>query len=286
MKRNLNGTQRILILGASGFLGNALYRELLSYFDVYGTYYSSGARYDENQVFFQYSLEDDNLEDLLMKITPTAVISSLEGDYSRQLKAHRQLCTYAQDTGCQAVFLSSVSVFDGIHDFPSHEYDRPLAESNFGKHKIRIERLLLEQIPDQTTIIRLPFVLGVNSVLITQLRQAIKHHAAFEVFPNQVVKATTVDKIVQQVHYLIRNRKTGIFHSGSQDVIHHEDLFREIASKLGDKMPIFKSVFTRNEDSYLAALPRENPWPETYSISIAETIEESTLNEEIITLKN
>ncbi|HPE83401.1 MAG TPA: dTDP-4-dehydrorhamnose reductase, partial [Aequorivita sp.] len=29
---------RILILGGSGFLGNALYKELLSYFDVHCTY--------------------------------------------------------------------------------------------------------------------------------------------------------------------------------------------------------------------------------------------------------
>ena len=55
MKRK-TGAQRILILGASGFLGNAIYKELLSYFDVSGTYYSSGDQFDDNQVFHQYSL--------------------------------------------------------------------------------------------------------------------------------------------------------------------------------------------------------------------------------------
>lgn len=275
-----------MILGASGFLGNALYKELLSYFDVYGTYYSNGDRYDDNQVFYQYSVEDHTLTELLKELQPTTVISSLEGDYRKQYDAHKQLCEHALLSGCHVLYLSSVKVFDGKHEFPSQEYDRPLSETSYGKHKIRIERLLLEQIPDQTTIARLPFVLGVNSQLITQLRQAIKHRAAFEVYPNLVINATTVDKVAQQIHYLVSKRKTGIFHLASEDVIHHSDLFTEIATKLDDKLPIFKSVFSRNEDSYLAILPKENQLPDTYRITLAQVIEESTLNEEIITLRN
>ena len=120
---------------------------------------------------------------------------------------------------------------------------------------LAMEKLLKERIPDQYTILRLPYVLGVNSLWITQLRQAIKNAAAFEVFPNRIVNATTLGKFTQQVHYVVNQGSTGVFHLGSHDVIHHEDLFREIASKLGGKMPIFKSVFTRNEEGYLAALP-------------------------------
>ncbi len=53
---------KILILGASGFIGNALYKELLSYFDVYGTYASQEGLYGDNQVFYKYRVEDDALD--------------------------------------------------------------------------------------------------------------------------------------------------------------------------------------------------------------------------------
>jgi len=33
--------KRILILGGSGFIGNALYRELSPYYNTYATYYAS-----------------------------------------------------------------------------------------------------------------------------------------------------------------------------------------------------------------------------------------------------
>ena len=38
MRKKESNKNTILILGASGFIGNVLYKELLSYFDVYGTY--------------------------------------------------------------------------------------------------------------------------------------------------------------------------------------------------------------------------------------------------------
>jgi len=68
-------------------------------------------------------------------------------------------------------------------------------------------------------------------------------------------------------------------------MVHHEDLFREITSKIGDKMPIFKSVFSSNEDVYNALLPKYNKLPATHQITVSEVIEECSLNEEIISIK-
>lgn len=278
---------KILILGASGFIGRSLYTELQSYFDVYGTYCNNKEDFEENQVYFKYCVEDDTLSDILHAIGPSVIISSLRGDFSKQLEAHKTLCEYAKDHhNCRLLFLSSVNVFDGKFQLPSYENDKPLAESDYGKFKIAVERLLLESIPAQSVILRLPMVLGIHSPRIVQLRQAIKNHATFEVFPNLTVSLTTADKIAQQIHYIINKQLDGIFHLASNDMVHHEDLFREITSKIGDKKPIFKNVYRRNEDSYLAILPKKNKLPEQYRISVADVIDDCTLNEEIITLKN
>jgi dTDP-4-dehydrorhamnose reductase len=128
-------------------------------------------------------------------------------------------------------------------------------------------------------------VLGINSPEVLHLRQCIRHHAAFEVYPNLVITATTVNKVCQQVHYIINQSLRGIFHLASNDMVHHEDLFREISAKMGDNMPIFKSVFNSNEDQYNALLPKHNKLPKTHQINISEVIEECSLNEEIMSIK-
>jgi dTDP-4-dehydrorhamnose reductase len=278
---------KILILGASGFIGHSLYKELQSYFDVYGTYCSNETEYVENQVYYKYCVEENNLLKILQKVKPTIIISALRGDFELQLSAHKELCDYVQKNHyCKLLYLSSVNVFDGKFELPSYENDKPFSESDYGKFKISVERLLLETIPAQTVIVRLPMVLGIQSPRIKQLLQAIKNHATFDVYPNLTISITTVDKIAQQVHYIISKQLDGIFHLASNDMVHHEDLFREITSKLGDNMPIFKNVYRRNDDSYLAILPKKNQLPEQYRISVAEVIDDCTLNEEIVTLKN
>jgi len=45
---------RILILGASGFLGGAIYKELCSYFRTFGTYNVTNTALEKNQHFFQF----------------------------------------------------------------------------------------------------------------------------------------------------------------------------------------------------------------------------------------
>ncbi|MDN3723608.1 sugar nucleotide-binding protein [Aequorivita sp. SDUM287046] len=277
---------RILILGGSGFIGNALYREFHSYFEVQATYCHQHGAFSENQVFHNYCVEEDSLFLLLNKIRPTTIISVLNGDFKCQLEAHQQLVNYVLiNPKCSVLYVSSAAVFDAKHRHPSFENDVPVSETKLGKYKIAAENLLLGNIPSQTSILRLPLVLGINSPEIVHLRQCMRHHATFEVFPNLVISATTINKVCQQVHYIINKALRGIFHLASNDMIHHDELFKEIASKMGDKMPIFKNVFNSNEDRYNAILPKINKLPNPHQITVQQVIEECSLNEEIISIK-
>ena len=278
---------KILILGASGFIGRSIYLELQSYFDVFGTYCTNDKDYINNQVYFKYCLEEGKLDTILQTVQPDIIISSLKGDYKFQFEAHRQLCDYISGhRGARIIYISSKKVFDGKYTLPSYENDEPLAESDYGLFKVSIEKMLSKHIPAQTIILRLPMVLGFHSPRILQLRQAIKYKATFEIYPNLTISATTVDKVAQQIHYIISKKLDGIFHLASDDMVHHDDLFRDITSKIGDKKPIFKNVFRRSKNEYLAILPKKNKLPKQYRISVAKVIEDSTLSEEITTFKN
>lgn len=274
--------KRILILGGSGFIGNALYKELHSYYDVHATYCHQIGNFSENHVFHKFCIEEDFMFLLLKKVRPTVIISALKGDYRAQFEVHQDIRDYVRlNKNCQVLFLSSAAVFDAKPMLPSYENDFPQSQTELGKFKISIEKMMLESIPEQISILRLPMVLGINSPAIFHLRQCIRHKATFDLYPNLVVTATTISKICQQVHYIINKSMRGIFHLASNDMIHHEELFKEITTKISDKMPIFKNVFSSNEDRYNALLPKYNRLLKTYQITIAEVIEESCLNEAI-----
>lgn len=276
---------RILILGASGFIGQALYKELRPYFDVYGTYFKQEGAYRENQVYFPFEVEQNGLEELLDSLRPQIVISCIKGPDAATHKLHEHLVDHALDHGTRVIYLSSQKVYDAQGAYPAYEYDPPQSISKEGKKHIAIERILAGLPAAQRLVLRLPLVLGVNAPLIFQMKQAAKHQASFEVYPNAIVSATTVDKLAQQVHYLINKQKSGIYHLSSTDVMHHEDLFREICQKVCNRPPIFKSVYDSNEDRYQAILPKHQMLPRNYRITIPEVIAASTLNEDIETIK-
>jgi dTDP-4-dehydrorhamnose reductase len=277
---------RILILGASGFIGSAIYRELSPYFDVQGTFQSNSITLIENQVMHQFNLETDSIKALLESIQPNYIISSLRGDFKSQFDTHQDIISYLKSVDhSKLYFLSTVNVFDGKRRFPAYEDDHLLPESRYGKYKASVERSIREISPSKYAILRLPMVLGVNSPRVNHLKYCSDHKESFEVFPNMIITITTVNKIAQQIHYIINKNLTGVFHLASSDMIHHDELFNEISNKLNLQNIVFKNVYNSNEDRYLAILPKKNKLPKNYRINVSEVINDITLKEEIETFK-
>ncbi|MCF6307786.1 MAG: sugar nucleotide-binding protein [Flavobacteriaceae bacterium] len=277
---------KILILGASGFIGNTIYKDLLPYFDVYGTYATPTPELENNHIMFSFNAEKDTISNILNQVQPNIIISSLRGSFEAQYKVHQEINDYVLAAiNCKIIYLSTVNVFDANGEFPSYENDDLLAESDYGKLKISVEKIIRNLPKSKYAIIRLPMVLGVNSPRIIQLKEASKNHTEFEVYPNLIISVITADKIAQQLHYIINKNLEGIFHLASNDVMHHFDIIEEISNKLGLKNVIYKQIFTSNKDRYLAILPKYNKLPKNYQITISEVIEDCTLKEEIDSLK-
>jgi hypothetical protein len=91
------------------------------------------------------------------------------------------------------------------------------------------------------------------------------------------MNVTTDSKLTQQIHYIINQNKFGIFHLGSTDLVHHDDYFKDIVTKITTQDDVlYKLVYTTNEDRYLAVLPKFNKLPEHLEITSLEVLEDLT----------
>jgi dTDP-4-dehydrorhamnose reductase len=215
---------------------------------------------------------------VLEKVKPSIIISAIRGEFDQQVIMHQHLIEYAKLTGAKIIFLSSANVFDGYSKYPSYEYDKTLSESIYGRLKIRIENMLMRLPRRQWAILRLPMVFGAQSPRIKEIKEHLKEKTAIEVFPNLVINATTDDKVTQQIHYIVNRKKSGIFHLGSNDLLHHEELINDIVLQLNNHQPIYKRVYTTNDDRYLAVLPKENLLPKNLQIQSEEIINNLNLD--------
>jgi len=267
------GGKKILILGGSGFIGNAIYKELCNYFDTYATYCSSGRAFEDNKQFVRYDMLEDDIYQLLEQIRPQVIISALRGNFGPQIQAHQHIAEYLVKNDCKLYFLSSANVFDAYSKYPSYEHDKTLSESVYGRLKIRIENMLLRLPRSKMAILRVPMVFGNSSPRVKEMKKFIWNNEPIEVFPNLIINVISINKLTQQIHYLINRNKIGIYHLGSYDLVHHEDFIKDILERIGSFNPIFKRVFTTNEERYLAVLPKDNKLPKNLRISCQEIID-------------
>lgn len=269
--------KKILILGASGFIGGALYKELCSYFDTYGTYHT-GKIYANNKHFFPFDMQNDDLIEILSRVRPDVIISALRGDFESQIETHFDVVDYCKATGSKIIFLSSANVFDAFSNFPSYEFDKTLSMSPYGKFKIKIETALMQLPEKKYSIARLPMVFGSHSPRIKELKYYIENHKAYEVFPDLVMNVTNIELLTKQLHYIINREIGGIFHLGSSDLVHHNEFIEEIIKVLGYHKPLLKNVYTSNFDRFLAVLPKDNKLPKHLNFGHIEVIKEMNIS--------
>ena len=270
--------KKILILGGIGFIGNAIYKELYPYFNTYGTYNAARRSFEKNQQFFKYSMEEDDIYTILKNIKPQIIISAIRGNFASQIQAHHHIVEYVEEHNCRLLFISSTNVFDAYSKYPSYENDKTLSESIYGRLKIRIENMLLRLPNEKMAILRVPMVFGNTSTRIKDFKTNILNNVPIDVFPKLIVNVTNDDKLTQQIHYLINRNKSGIYHLGSKDLVHHEDFIKEIIERIGTFNPIYKRNFTTNNDRYLAVLPKSNKLPKNLQYTYQEIIDHHIIN--------
>lgn len=254
--------EKVLILGAGGTVGAAIYQRLSQSddFDVYGTYFSS--KPDKPHMRY-FSLDNpEEINDILEDIAPKYCISALRGDFHKQIDFHVLAAEYLKSHQGRMIYFSTANVFDGALECAHYEEDKPQSVSEYGKFKICCEKQLRDILGSLAVIVRIPFVFGRNSVRMRQIMDGCKE-GALDVYENLFSNYATDIQIADYIEWMIREKKEGIFHIGTTDVMRYSEFIKRLVKGLGEEYPVFHyleaagtmAVFTKRKD-----IPRRLDW--------------------------
>ena len=215
---------KLLVLGGSGLIGNALLKNYKNEFDILTTFYKNHISI-KNVRSFQYSFPNDlnNLRELLEKEKPDVLVNTM--GYSNidfcelnkndaemlHVEITENICKICENIGTRQIFLSSDYVFDGEKGNYS-ETDVPNPVNYYGLSKLKAEQLILKN--------------SINTIIRTSVIYDWDYRARFfnsvikNLQSNQAINATTdvynsvtfLDNLVESIFKVITLNQNGIFH--------------------------------------------------------------------------
>jgi dTDP-4-dehydrorhamnose reductase len=162
--------KKLLITGASGFLGWNLCRIARSEWDVFGVCFRNESRVEGVKLVKTDLARTEEIRRLLIEIRPQAVIHTAavsqtnycqqnpEQSYRINVSATSDMAGLCAEMSIPFIFTSSDMVFDGLH--PPYREDDPVCPvSIYGEQKVQAEKAVLQQHPD-AVVCRMALMFG------------------------------------------------------------------------------------------------------------------------------
>lgn len=173
--------QKLLVTGASGFLGWNLCQFARAEWEVHGTYLQQPIEIADVNIHALDLTDTDAVKESIAKIAPDGVIHTAaasspnfcqanpEQSYQINVAASRQLAKLCFDANIPFVFTSTDLVFDGTKA-PYQETDPVCPINLYGEQKVAAEREILAVYP-HATICRMPLMFGIAPPTATSFIQ-------------------------------------------------------------------------------------------------------------------
>jgi dTDP-4-dehydrorhamnose reductase len=224
--------QKLLVTGASGFLGWNVCQQTKSQRQVVGTYYSQAIDIAGVKTIKADLTDISTVTDLFQEIKPDAVIHTAaaskpnfcqthpEESYRSNVVASLNIARLSANYNIPCVFTSTDLVFDGTSS-PYKETDSVCPISHYGEQKVLAERGMLEIYP-KTAVCRMPLMFG--SVPLTAISfiqpfiEKLKRGEELSLFTDEFrtpVSGTTAAKGL----LLALEKAEGILHLGGKEKI-------------------------------------------------------------------
>ena len=259
---------KLLVLGGSGLIGNALLKNSKNEFDILTTFYKNHISI-KNVRSFQYSFPNDlnNLRELLEKEKPDVLVNTMgysNIDFCELNKSDTEMlhveftekiCKLCENIGTKQIFLSSDYVFDGEKGNYSED-DVPNPVNYYGLSKLKAEQLILKN--------------PINTVIRTSVIYDWDYRARFfnsvikNLQNNQEVNATTdvynsvtfLDNLVESIFKVITLNQNGIFHVVDSACVNRFEFAEMIAKIFRLDKNLIKTVSVQDEPKNIAKRPK------------------------------
>ena len=246
-------SQRVLIIGATGFLGGALLRSRDPRFELIGLDRSACDVTSPASVSRAFASTRPSIAVLLAAL---ADIDRCEKEPALAAAINvggvRNVSEACARSGVRLLFTSSGAVFDGTAE-SYRESDSLNPVSVYGKTKAQAEQVIRETVPS-AVIVRLSLVLGASpnggtNALLDKLQAALSKGTPVFAPSDEFRNAIDVETLIQWMLDLAdAPEASGIFHLGASDAVSRYDLMLQLADAMGYSRDLIVSSTVRPDN--------------------------------------
>lgn len=229
----------ILIVGASGYIGNYLFNQLKKEnFNVFGTYCRNkkeGLLYFdlESMGFDELGLGAKKIDYVIIAAAANAKIdeSKIHWDYNYKVNVvmTKRLIGHCFKNNITPIYLSSDGVFDGVKGNYKEE-DKRNPVNCYGKIRYEVENYLIRS-KKPYVILRAGRVFGTDigdGTLITDMLKSMRKGKSLRCATDQIFTPIYIKDLFDFVKLVIKNKYTGIFHLASLKATNRYEIARAI----------------------------------------------------------
>ena len=287
--------KKLLVTGASGFLGWNLCQLAKQGWDVYGTYFSHLGRIPGINMLKVDLRDFQEIKRIFQEIQPAAVIhtaaqsspnfcqSHLNESYPINVTASCDIAGLSADYSIPCVFTSTDLVFNGLNP-PYRETDPVCPVNYYGEQKVMAEEGMLERYP-MTAVCRMPLMFGMATPTATSFMQpfikALREGQELSLFIDEF-RTPVSGKTAAQGLLLALEKVKGLIHLGGKERMSRYDFGRLLVEVLQLPEAGFKAC--RQKDVKMSA-PRPSDVSLDSSIAFALGYKPLSLREELEALQ-
>ncbi|HAC65558.1 MAG TPA: NAD(P)-dependent oxidoreductase [Cyanothece sp. UBA12306] len=257
--------KKLLITGASGFLGWSLCQQAKQSWEVYGTYFQHNLKIPQVNSLKMDLTNFKDLQEIVRAIEPEAIIHLAAVSQPNYCQEHPQesakvnvdvsidLANLCSELNIPCVFTSTDLVFDGLNA-PYREIDPVSPINYYAEQKVKAEQEMLSRFP-KTVICRMPLMFGVSSPncasFIDFLIQTLKEGKELSLFTDEF--RTPVSTLTASNGLLLALDKAEgeILHLGGKQRVSRHQFGLLIAEVLGLSTSLIKTC--KQQDIPMAA---------------------------------
>jgi dTDP-4-dehydrorhamnose reductase len=251
---------RVLITGASGFVGKNLLKTLPPDFDIFGTHHS-------NKKDFLHFLDitiSKNVDEIFENVKPNIVIHTAALPNVNYCEENRTLAKKINldgtkniirgciREGAKLVFISTDYVFDG-EDGPYSEDAQTNPLNYYGELKLQAEEEIKKNLGDYL-IIRTTNIYGFDSEsknFVMFVLEKLESRLEVVVANDQYGNPTYVEDLSRAIKELIIKKKTGVYNVAGPDNISRVEFGQTVAEVWGFDLDLIRGKTTKelNQDA-------------------------------------